>query len=58
MCSASKESMNYLLSHPKGGHAAILVVGGAPEALECHPGTYVVHLKKRKGFIKVALRNG
>lgn len=32
-CSASKTSMNYLLSHPDGGHAAILVVGGAPESL-------------------------
>jgi len=77
--------MNYLLSHPDGGHAAILVVGGAPEALgeslvlwishvsigfvlvmrfpqfdqlDSHPDSYVCHLKKRKGFIKLALRNG
>jgi len=57
-CSASKSSMNYLLSRPEGGHAAILVVGGAPESLDAHPDSYIVHLKKRKGFIKIAIRNG
>jgi hypothetical protein len=57
-CSASKSSMNYLLSRPKGGHATVLVVGGAPESLDSHPGSYVLQLKRRKGFIKIALRNG
>jgi hypothetical protein len=56
--SASKESLNYLLSRKEGGHAAIVVVGGAPESLDSHPGTYVLQLKKRKGFIKMAIRHG
>lgn len=50
--------MNYLLSTPGGGKAAVLVPGGAPESLDSHPGTYIVQMKKRKGFIKVALQNG
>ncbi|XP_021948768.1 diacylglycerol O-acyltransferase 2 [Folsomia candida] len=58
LCSAKKESMNYLLSHPDGGRGAVLVPGGAQESLESHPGKYVVQLKKRKGFVKVALQNG
>jgi len=57
-CSASKTSLNYLLSRPEGGNAAVVVVGGAPEALDSHPGSYVLQLNRRKGFIKVALRNG
>jgi hypothetical protein len=28
MCSAKKESMNYLLSHPDGGKGAVLIPGG------------------------------
>jgi len=57
-CSASKNSINYLLSRPEGGHACVVVVGGAPESLDSRPGSYIVQLKKRKGFIKVALRHG
>jgi 1-acyl-sn-glycerol-3-phosphate acyltransferase len=58
-CSASRQSLNYLLSYPGGGHAAVLVPGGAPESLDAHPGLENrVHLKYRKGFIKVALQNG
>ncbi|XP_021962460.1 2-acylglycerol O-acyltransferase 1 isoform X2 [Folsomia candida] len=57
-CSASKRSLNYLLSRPGGGHAAVLVVGGAPESLESRPGSYILKLKDRKGFIKTALRHG
>lgn len=56
--SASKNSMNYLLSKAEGGRALCLVVGGAPESLDCHPGLAILHLSKRKGFCKMALRNG
>jgi len=58
LCSAQKESMSYLLSHPDGGKGVVLVPGGAPEALESHPGSYVIQLTRRKGFIKLALQNG
>jgi len=58
VCSATRDSMNYLLSHPSGGQAAVLIPGGAPESLDSHPGSYVVQLKNKKGFVKVAMQNG
>lgn len=58
LCSASRQSMNYLLNRKGGGNIAILIPGGAPEALDFCPGTYILQLKRRKGFIKVALQNG
>jgi len=36
----------------------VIVVGGAEEAFDAHPGTYTLILKPRKGFIKLALRTG
>ncbi|KAB0800721.1 hypothetical protein PPYR_06460 [Photinus pyralis] len=57
-CSASENSLNYMLSYPGGGNIVGLTVGGAEEALYAKPGNYYVVLKKRKGFIRVALRNG
>jgi Diacylglycerol acyltransferase len=36
----------------------MIVVGGAAESLNAFPGTYNLVLKKRLGFIKLALRNG
>ncbi|CAG2118568.1 unnamed protein product, partial [Medioppia subpectinata] len=40
------------------GHALVLMVGGAIEALDAVPNTLRLTLNKRKGFIKLALRNG
>ncbi|GMS79713.1 hypothetical protein PENTCL1PPCAC_1888, partial [Pristionchus entomophagus] len=54
----SRESLNYVLGDPRKGQATLLVVGGAQEALDAHPGKHVLTLKKRKGFIKAALVNG
>lgn len=51
-------SINYLLTKYKSGRAIGLVVGGALEALEANPGQYNLKLKKRKGFIKMALKTG
>ncbi|GMS79712.1 hypothetical protein PENTCL1PPCAC_1887 [Pristionchus entomophagus] len=56
--SCSREAINNVLSDPRKGQAALLVVGGAQEALDAHPGQHVLTLKKRKGFIKAALENG
>ena len=36
----------------------MIVVGGAEEALDAHPGHHILTLKKRKGFIKMALQTG
>ncbi|XP_066580915.1 2-acylglycerol O-acyltransferase 1-like [Prorops nasuta] len=60
--SANAKSLHYLLSNkPKEaytGRAAVLIVGGASESLESFPGTYRIILKKRKGFIRIALNHG
>lgn len=37
---------------------AVLMVGGAQEALNARPGNYQLVLKKRKGFVKIALQTG
>lgn len=39
-------------------NAVVLVVGGAQEALNARPGCYKIFIKKRKGFIKIALETG
>lgn len=56
--SASVKSMNYTLSRPEGGYITVLMPGGAVEAYNSKPGQYKLVLKKRKGFVKMALRNG
>ncbi len=40
------------------GHALVLVIGGAIEALDAVPNTLNLTLKKRKGFVKLALKHG
>lgn len=57
-CSASAESIRHILSRPGGGNVAVLSVGGAAEAYYCKPGEYKLVLKKRKGFVKIALQTG
>lgn len=56
--SASAKSIDYILSRPFGGHVCVLMVGGAAEAYFCKPGNYNVIIKKRKGFVRLALKNG
>lgn len=54
----SAKSLNWVLGDPNGGNVAALVVGGAQESLYNKPGVYKLYLKTRKGFAKIALRNG
>ena len=55
----SVKSIDYILSGKNGtGNAAVLLPGGAIEALEARPGSLTINIKKRKGFVKSALRNG
>ncbi|KAJ3891606.1 diacylglycerol acyltransferase-domain-containing protein [Lentinula edodes] len=57
VCSVSKQSCsNILKSGP--GSAITIVVGGAAESLSAHPGTADLTLRKRLGFIKVAIQHG
>lgn len=39
-------------------NAVGIIVGGAQEALNSSPGVYKLVLRKRKGFIKIALKTG
>ncbi|KAG4301035.1 hypothetical protein PCK1_002734 [Pneumocystis canis] len=55
--SVSKYSCEQILS--KGpGHAITIVLGGAQESLAARPGIIELTLKKRHGFIKMALKMG
>lgn len=58
LVSASKKSVTHVLDNEKGGNAAVIVIGGAEEALDAHPGNLTLNILKRKGFIKVALKRG
>ncbi|MFH4977415.1 hypothetical protein AB6A40_004124 [Gnathostoma spinigerum] len=55
--SCSKRSIEYLINRGKGTAVGI-VLGGAEEALDAHHGCYDLLLKKRKGFVKLALKTG
>jgi len=55
---SDKESASYLLRRKDGGNAVVIAVGGAPEALDAHPGEHIVHLANKKGFIKLAIEHG
>ncbi|XP_018393226.1 PREDICTED: diacylglycerol O-acyltransferase 2-like [Cyphomyrmex costatus] len=61
-CSSSLKSIKYLLStppkNPHTGRIIVLVVGGAAEMMESMPGTYRVIIKRRKGFVRLALKYG
>ncbi|XP_070159400.1 diacylglycerol O-acyltransferase 2 [Polyergus mexicanus] len=61
-CASNAKSIEYLLSTPPKspytGRATVLVVGGASEAMESIPGTYRTIVKRRKGFVKLALKHG
>lgn len=57
ICSVSKNScLNILRSGP--GSAITIVVGGAAESLRAHPGTADLTLRRRLGFIKLAIQCG
>lgn len=57
VCSVSKASCTKILE--KGAGTAItIVIGGAAESLSAHPGTADLTLKRRFGFIKIAIREG
>ncbi|KAH9983907.1 DAGAT-domain-containing protein [Russula compacta] len=57
VCSVSKRSCERILRKGNGSSITI-VVGGAAESLSAHPGTADLTLRKRLGFIKLAIREG
>ncbi|KAK4540274.1 hypothetical protein LTR36_009586 [Oleoguttula mirabilis] len=63
LASVSRESCENILSRggPNGegmGRAITIVVGGARESLDAKPYTLRLVLKRRKGFVKLAIRTG
>jgi len=57
ICSVSKKSCASILN-AGAGQAITIVVGGAAESLRARPGTNDLTLKRRLGFIKVAIQYG
>jgi len=57
VCSVSRKSCSNILRQGPGSSITI-VVGGATESLSAHPGTADLTLKKRLGFIKMAIVHG
>ncbi|KAM5228712.1 2-acylglycerol O-acyltransferase 1-like [Ctenodactylus gundi] len=56
--SVSKESVSYVLSKEGGGNISVIVLGGAKESLDAHPGKFTLFICQRKGFVKMALTHG
>ncbi|PAV71225.1 hypothetical protein WR25_01144 [Diploscapter pachys] len=56
---SSRESIEYVLRDSgEKGRAVVIVVGGAEEALEAHPGKHILTLKNRRGFVREAILTG
>jgi len=53
---SEKSCLHNLTAGP--GRSITIIVGGASEALNSHPGTFDLTLKKRRGFIRVAIQTG
>lgn len=51
----SEESIRYCLTYQKSGNVVIDVVGGSAESLDQKPGTTKLTLKRRTGFLRLAI---
>ncbi|RDD46660.1 2-acylglycerol O-acyltransferase 1 [Trichoplax sp. H2] len=58
VCDVSRDSCQYILEKMGPGHSIGIVIGGAAEALDAHPGYSRLKLKNRRGFIRIALKSG
>ena len=56
--SASFESLEGVLLTKKPRKSVLIVIGGAQEALDAHEDTYDLTLRRRRGFIRLALSTG
>ncbi|KAK6029760.1 diacylglycerol acyltransferase [Ostertagia ostertagi] len=57
-CSSLDQEAHRAMNTATLGKACVLVVGGAEEALDAHPGHHILTINRRKGFIKLALETG
>ncbi|XP_002120879.2 2-acylglycerol O-acyltransferase 1 [Ciona intestinalis] len=55
---ATRKAIKHTITRPGGGHICCIIPGGAPESLNARPGDVVLLLKKRLGFLKLAITNG
>ena len=55
---ASNDASDSVNSDGKTSNAAVIVIGGAQEALNSRPNNYQLVIKKRKGFVKIAIKTG
>jgi len=55
-CNCDKKAVTDIFN--KTNHSIAIVIGGANESLYSFPGTYKIILRRRKGFVKIALKNG
>ncbi|XP_007964633.3 2-acylglycerol O-acyltransferase 1 [Chlorocebus sabaeus] len=58
LVSVSKKSVSYVVSKEGGGNISVIVLGGAKESLDAHPGKSTLFIRQRKGFVKIALTHG
>ncbi|CAM0141849.1 diacylglycerol O-acyltransferase 1 [Umbelopsis sp. WA50703] len=58
LCSVSKSSCQNILTKGGPGRAIAIVVGGASESLSARPGVMDLVLKRRFGFVKIAVQTG
>ncbi|XP_009994925.1 PREDICTED: diacylglycerol O-acyltransferase 2-like [Chaetura pelagica] len=58
LCPVTRRAIGYLLSQNGTGNAVTIVIGGAAESLSCRPGVTTLILRKRKGFVRMALQHG
>ncbi|XP_017527571.2 2-acylglycerol O-acyltransferase 2 [Manis javanica] len=58
LVASDKESGAHILNRKDGGNLLAIIVGGSQEALNARPGAYMLLLRKRKGFIRLALMHG
>ena len=54
----SRDSCKFVLTQKGPGHSVAIVVGGSSEVLTMCPGSYLLTLDRRRGFIKLALETG
>jgi hypothetical protein len=55
---SSKHSLKFLLEDSRKGRLVGIVVGGAEEALDAHPGRHILNIMNRRGFCRFALKTG
>ena len=54
----SYDSCKFVLSQQGPGHSVAIVIGGSSEVLNLFPGSYILTLERRRGFVKLALETG